>query len=143
MFIRLTRRCKQDLASYALKGDYSDKAGSPALTIGFKNFPMDSFGVMQVVPTPVNHQQMMKRISSMGGTNFLFHYASGRSMTVPDADFGTGFAAIIYDLLGKKIATMSLEKKEEFTVPALTTKTHELFIISIEKEMNGKILKVN
>ena len=26
------------------RGDYSVKAGSPALTLGFKNFPMDQFG---------------------------------------------------------------------------------------------------
>jgi hypothetical protein len=28
------------------KGDYAIKAGSPCLAIGFKNFPMDSFGTV-------------------------------------------------------------------------------------------------
>jgi hypothetical protein len=32
--------------NYAPKGDYTVKSGSPALRIGFRNFPMDSFGVM-------------------------------------------------------------------------------------------------
>jgi hypothetical protein len=34
----------------ASAGDYTVAAGSPALTLGFVNFPMDSFGRMNVVP---------------------------------------------------------------------------------------------
>jgi hypothetical protein len=34
----------------AAAGDYTVAAGSPALTLGFVNFPMDSFGRMNVVP---------------------------------------------------------------------------------------------
>jgi hypothetical protein len=34
--------------NYLPKGDYTVKTGSPALALGFKNFPMDSFGVMGV-----------------------------------------------------------------------------------------------
>jgi hypothetical protein len=29
------------------KGDYTVKDGSPALTLGFKNFPMTGFGVVK------------------------------------------------------------------------------------------------
>jgi len=40
--------------NYQPKGDYTVKAGSPALALGFKNFPMDSFGVMGTAgPQPV------------------------------------------------------------------------------------------
>ena len=38
--------------NYAPRGDYSVTSAA-ALTLGFKNFPMDSFGVIQVSPTAV------------------------------------------------------------------------------------------
>ena len=44
----------QTWPNYTPKGNYQVQTGSPALTVGFKNFPMDSFGVMAVTPPPVS-----------------------------------------------------------------------------------------
>ena len=51
------------------KGDFRVKEGSPALKLGFKNFPMDSFGVKKPalkalaktpeIPTPASHSEGM------------------------------------------------------------------------------------
>jgi hypothetical protein len=65
-------------SNYLPKGDYTVKAGSPALALGFKNFPMDSFGVMPVVSTGALPYQ---QIDVRGGTDnapFAVRYNSGR-----------------------------------------------------------------
>jgi hypothetical protein len=47
---------------YAPRGDYSVKTASPALTVGFVNFPMDSFGVMPQSNTPVRIPSVNERV---------------------------------------------------------------------------------
>jgi hypothetical protein len=63
-------------------GDYSVKPGSPALTLGFKNFPMDSFGVMGVAgPRSAILPFETKKPDMIGQKSFLIRYR-GRHLTV-------------------------------------------------------------
>jgi hypothetical protein len=67
-------------ANYTPKGDYTVKTGSPALTVGFKNFPMDSFGVMN--PNCLGPNCVQNISDKMGGLeksrcNFVT-YSKGR-----------------------------------------------------------------
>jgi hypothetical protein len=57
--------------SYAPKGDYSVKTGSPALTIGFKNFPMDSFGVVLSAPSDAVRNPHRMDLSGESGTGYF------------------------------------------------------------------------
>jgi hypothetical protein len=47
------------------KGDYSVKVGSPALALGFKNFPMDQFG-KPGYPVPPGFQALARKDRSRG-----------------------------------------------------------------------------
>ncbi len=67
----------QTWPNYLPKGDYTVKAGSPALTVGFKNFAMDSFGVMPAAPVSV---QMSYKNNPSTADKSLFNvkYAMGQ-----------------------------------------------------------------
>jgi hypothetical protein len=122
--------------SYTPKGDFSVRAGSPALGLGFKNFPMDSFGVMPVsvaAQSPFMENAVSRSVAERA--NFMFHATSGRSMTVPAAFIGNGFVATIYNLLGRKLGTVNLGNKEEFRVPARISKTEGVLLVKFEREV--------
>jgi hypothetical protein len=61
-------------------GDYRVKAGSPALALGFKNFPMDSFGVMPIpcISSVAIHNPSMNSTTGSGNAGFNVHYSTGR-----------------------------------------------------------------
>jgi hypothetical protein len=120
--------------NYSPKGDFSVKTGSPALALGFKNFPMDSFGVMPPnTAARLQSQTFMNSANRPDNSNFLVHYTSGSSIAVPAAYVGAGFVANIYDLLGKKLGAVSLEKKGELRIPAAVAKTQGVLVVKIEK----------
>jgi hypothetical protein len=72
-------------ANYLPRGDFSVKAGSPALTLGFKNFPMDSFGVMQVSNVAVKNP--FPGLGRSDDTRSIVRVRGGRLMVSYDSDY--------------------------------------------------------
>jgi hypothetical protein len=72
-------------ANYLPRGDFSVKAGSPALTLGFKNFPMDSFGVMQVSNVAVKNP--FPDLGRPDNTRSIVQVRGGRLMVSYDGDY--------------------------------------------------------
>ena len=72
-------------ANYSPRGDFSVKTGSPALALGFKNFPMDSFGVMPISNVAVRNPSM----NGAGPDDALctVHYRGGRLVVSYDGDY--------------------------------------------------------
>lgn len=63
--------------NYTPRGDFSVRAGSPALTVGFQNFPMDSFGVMPAPATAIRVPPA-GRLCENGDVQNVIRYGSGR-----------------------------------------------------------------
>jgi hypothetical protein len=70
------------------KEDYRVKDGSPALTLGFKNFPMDSFGVRPVSSVAVNGNVRFPNFSAgkgsiqIVGKRFIVAYNGNYTLTI-------------------------------------------------------------
>lgn len=89
--------------NYQPVGDWSVKTGSPALTLGFQNFPMDSFGVMGTIGLPPPGQQArFFDISPESGVRSDLHvaYASGRLIVAHEG----WYKVTITTALGKTVA---------------------------------------
>jgi hypothetical protein len=67
---------RTDGFKYDPKGDYSVRTGSPALGLNFKNFPMDSFGVMPAPGTAVQSPYMNGRFGREN-VNCTVRYCAG------------------------------------------------------------------
>jgi hypothetical protein len=76
-------------ADYQPRGDFSVRTGSPALALGFRNFPMDSFGVMGIAgPPPVAVQNpFIDKINGMSSGSINVHYSAGRLIVSHDGDY--------------------------------------------------------
>jgi len=85
--------------NYAPKGDFSVKPGSPALVLGFKNFPMDSFGVMQRDAVPIQNRHVMNRESGWKNSSFDLRY-DGRRLSISHED---NYEVKITTLLGRTL----------------------------------------
>ncbi len=68
----------QTWPGYSPKGNYQVQSGSPALTLGFKNFPMDSFGVMTVLPEGVQAPFVASGKNAVTGLAGMVDYRAGR-----------------------------------------------------------------
>ncbi len=79
--------------AYAPKGDYTVKAGSPALAIGFKNFPMDSFGVVAPVPTSIAQKPYAMDRSGEPGL-FELRFVNGGLFISHDGDYRVRIATV-------------------------------------------------
>jgi hypothetical protein len=116
-------------AGYAPKGDFSVKTGSPALALGFRNFPMDSFGVMQVSDVSI-------RNPSINATNGPYdargvvHYRAGRLLVSHDGDY----QVTITTMLGRSIYVFSGKGATEF---ALGPKTGAGMYCAVIRAKNG------
>jgi hypothetical protein len=91
----------QTWPGYSPKGNYQVQSGSPALTLGFKNFPMDSFGVMQ--PSIATQKPFFPN-SKIGQDNagFMVCYNAGM-LTISHAG---DYRATITTALGRTVKTM-------------------------------------
>jgi hypothetical protein len=70
---------------YVPRGDYGVKPTSPALALGFKNFPMDSFGVMSQPGASVRMPwEKQQRLSGIPGS---IRYVNGRLMVTGAGDY--------------------------------------------------------
>jgi hypothetical protein len=86
---------------YAPRGDFSVKTTSPALALGFKNFPMDSFGVMPVPGTSV--RMPFAKGNSPAGTPGLVRFARGRLIVSQAGDY----KVTVTNALGKTVAVVA------------------------------------
>ena len=72
-------------ANYSPRGDFSVKTGSPALALGFKNFPMDSFGVIQISNVAVRNPSV--NVAGPDDALCNVHYRGGRLVVSYDDDY--------------------------------------------------------
>jgi len=98
-------------AGYAPKGDYTVKPGSPALSIGFKNFPMDSFGVMPLPATGlIDHQARAVQSGLLPGSAAI-RCSRGRLAVSQEGDY----TLTITTALGRTVARYTGKGNAEFT----------------------------
>ena len=86
---------------YAPRGDFSVKPTSPALALGFKNFPMDSFGVMPV-PSTSARMPFAKENIPAGALGFV-RFAHGRLIVSQTGDY----KVTVTTALGKAVAVFA------------------------------------
>jgi hypothetical protein len=87
---------------YAPRGDFSVKPTSPALALGFKNFPMDSFGVM-TVPKTSARMPFAKGNSLVGAPGFI-RFSHGRLIVCREGDY----KVIVTNALGTTVAVFAV-----------------------------------
>jgi hypothetical protein len=97
--------------NYAPKGDYTVKSGSPALRIGFKNFPMDSFGVMPLPATGVIDHQARAVQSTLLPGSAAIRCSRGRLAVSQEGDY----TLTITTALGRTVAGYTGKGNAEFT----------------------------
>jgi hypothetical protein len=106
----------QTWPGYSPKGNYQVQAGSPALSIGFQNFPMDSFGVMPV-STGTIQSPPVYRVNRQGDVQSIIRYASGRLVVSLAGDF----RVIVTNALGRTMHVFNGRGNSSFAVdPKLT-----------------------
>jgi len=120
-------------ADYAPRGDFSVKTGSPALTVGFKNFPMDSFGVMPVayvpvLPTGIRPPNSAKGIG--GNQNAAIQYRAGRLLISHEGNY----RVTITTPLGRMITGFNGRENTEVAIRPETTGSG-VYIIAIHSAM--------
>jgi hypothetical protein len=109
----------------AAAGDYTLKAGSPALAMGFVNIPMDSFGRMTVpadigCPTGIEHSSVQTSGKTslqclVKGTKIISRYWLNKNSRV---------SLTLFSLNGKKIAEMP-EREETAGAHELSWKSEQ------------------
>jgi len=95
-------------ADYSPRGDYRVRAGSPALALGFKNFPMDSFGVMSVTSTAV--RSPINNVNGSLNSHFNVSYNKGRLIVSHDGDY----QMTITNALGRALRTFNGKGRSSF-----------------------------
>jgi hypothetical protein len=83
------------------RGDFSVRSGSPALSVGFKNFAMDSFGV--IIITQAVQNPAVYRTNGLEGGVGLVRYCAGRFNVSCDGDF----KLTITNALGRTVKTLN------------------------------------
>jgi hypothetical protein len=76
-------------SDYAPRGDFNVQSGSPALSVGFKSFPMDSFGTMQIayIPEISTGISINKLINESGNVHFPVRYEAGRLFVSQEGEY--------------------------------------------------------
>jgi hypothetical protein len=98
---------------YAPVGDYSVRTGSPALGLNFKNFPMDSFGVMPVSGTAVQGP-FGNTMKGMSNDKFNVNYSAGRLIVAHDGDY----QVTITTALGRTLKVFKGKGNSSFKIKA-------------------------
>jgi hypothetical protein len=102
--------------NYRPRGDYSVRSGSPALALGFKNFPMDSFGVMNRLPCtgPGCLQNTVGKIKELENAGFSVRFNSGRLVISHDGKY----RVTITTALGRTVKVFNGKGDSNFSVDA-------------------------
>jgi hypothetical protein len=98
------------------KGDFSLKAGSPALTLGFKNFPMDSFGVMPVtvIPDAVQKPYSQQNAAAAPVSYFIGPLKNGRILVSHNGQY----QVTITNALGRTLQVLFEKGRSWIDLPA-------------------------
>jgi hypothetical protein len=102
-------------ADYQPRGDYSVRPGSPALGLGFKNFPMDSFGVMPLSKTSSARMPFLKE-NSPAQVPGSVRFAHGRLIVCREGDY----KVIVTSALGKTVAVFAAHGAQGFDLVHVT-----------------------
>jgi hypothetical protein len=104
----------QTWPGYSPKGNYQVQSGSPALTLGFKNFPMDSFGVMKP-PSATRKPFYSNGKIGQEDAGFKVCYSAGRLTISHTGDYRatitTALGRTVKTIHGKGNASISLNAK--------------------------------
>jgi hypothetical protein len=101
--------------NYTPKGDFNPRTGSPALTLGFRPFAMDSFGVMGTPGVPVAQNPFIEskaRSSGMGNINV--HYSAGRLTVLHNGEY----QVTITTALGRTVKVFNGNGRSNFKINA-------------------------
>jgi len=92
----------------AAAGDYTVAAGSPALTMGFVNFPMDSFGRLNVVPdtNQPGPSGVIARVKPMEMPNAQCAWFGNRLTVRYSLPYDAMVSINLYSMNGKNIAVL-------------------------------------
>ncbi len=100
---------------YAPRGDFSVKPTSPALVLGFKNFPMDSFGVMPMPGASAARMPFTTENSLSGAPGFI-RFTHGRLIVFRQGDY----KVIVTTALGKTVAVFAGRGTQGFDLEQAT-----------------------
>jgi hypothetical protein len=103
--------------NYAPRGDFSVRAGSPALTAGFKNFPMDSFGVMGTPGVAVQNPFIESKARESAIGNINVHYSAGCLAVSYDGEY----QMTITTALGRTVKTFNGKNRSSFKIDATSS----------------------
>jgi hypothetical protein len=116
-------------------GDYSVKSGSPALGLGFRNFPMDSFGVMPI-PYDVGFRARSPKTADAPACNFCQVFCKDGRIIV---EHGGEFGVKVTNSLGRTMKTFSGKDHASSAFPAKSWSAGIYFaVIRTEKEMETR-----
>ena len=96
---------------YSPVGDYSVKAGSPALALGFKNFPMDSFGVMPAAATAAQSRPG-RALNASGIACGVVRYEAGRLIVETQGEY----QATVTNSLGRTLRVFRGKDRSTFNL---------------------------
>ena len=127
----------QTWPGYGPKGNYQVQAGSPALSIGFQNFPMDSFGVM-TVPTNVISGPPSGGMGLRGEVQNVVRYGLGRIFISAAGDF----RATVRNSLGRTVAVFNGKGNSCFAINPKMTGSGVYFVTvrTAQQRLTGKVL---
>ncbi len=115
----------------AAQGDYTVQPGSPALALGFKNFPMDSFGVM-AQPSAVARNPFTSNAGLRTNTaQFDIRYSAGRLFVSHEGSYQVS----ITTALGRTVAVYTGKEQSVFPLAATGVKTG-IYIVAL-RASNG------
>jgi hypothetical protein len=104
----------QTWPGYLPKGNYQVKAGSPALSIGFKNFAMDSFGVMPAAPVSVQ-MSYKNNPSTADKSLFKVKYAMGQLAVSHAGNYSVAIMTVqgrtVKAFIGKGLSILDVDAK--------------------------------
>ena len=123
--------------NYAPQGDFSITS-SALLSLGFKNFPMDSFGVMPLPPTGTNHL-FQDRVDKKDNGRAIIHYTAGKLVISCVGDFH----ATVSNALGRKIEMFNGNGISHFAV-SQGTFAKGVYFVSVHSKgyvITGKIIE--
>ncbi len=100
---------------YKPRGDFRVQTGSPAVAIGFKNFPMDSFGIMNDNSASARSPFVGNRALSSEKAFFNVHYNAGTLSIAHNGEYrvtiATALGRIVKVYYGKGNTSFSLSAK--------------------------------
>jgi hypothetical protein len=91
------------------KDDYRVKDGSPALALGFKNFPMDSFGVRKI--TSVGTKGKFKELNYLSDNGTMHLYYNKKQLSI---SCNGDYKVMVLNAAGKVINSFSGKGDESF-----------------------------